>query len=437
MRDKLTFNGFLLGLEEEGDKDSEGVFTLSTEKTVERLTEQYSGDATLGYVELLQGMQEMESNQVDLMLRGSNSFGAWACFSKPLPDLTPILENPYRLLDAKNSLQSGVALLMLLHRKDKVLFSFYQQEQRPRHYRYEAREHCFVEDREFDFPLPHKYRRQGMNWLALNIASEQPLVVHAERDESWRKTGLSKEFVNRLAFYGVPLSFRGQNLQCPLPGRLVPVDSSARSPVGGMGHSWIPMAFKYYPATGDSSHYFLSEPFTGFIAPKVRLGESLLQGRSSSQKPCFVSFPKCPQADHGAVVPFLAGWWPLGRALTVPGFRSFPRKLKNPRLEPPFFVGYASGKPLLCSKVIMLSTALKGQSTVVFVKSGTVLGAHHVDLGVPGTLCVVGMDNLTTDLSRRSVRRDENYHRMIEQLTQEVQDFYDETAQVLGFSQAG
>lgn len=437
MRDKLTFKGFLLGLEEGGDKDSEGVFTLSTEKTVERLTEQYSGDPTLGYVELLQGMQELGSHQVELILRGSTSFGLWACFPETLPDLSTIFENPYRLLDAKNSLQSAVALLMLLHRHDRVVFSFFRQDQRPRHYRYEAREHSFVEEREFDLVLPHKCRRMRTNWLGLNITSEQSLVVHANRKESWRKTGLSKEFANRLAFYGVPLTFRGQNLQCPLPGRLVPVDSSARSPVGGMGHSWIPMAFKYFPADRHSSDYFLSEPFTGFIAPKVRLGESLLDGRSSSQKPCFVSFSKCPKAEYGAVVPFLAGWWPMGRALTVPGFRTFPRKLKNPRLEPPLFVGYASGKPLLCSKVIMLSTALKGQSTVVFVKSGTVLGAHHVDLGVPGTLCVVGMDNLTTDLSRRSVRRDESYHRMIEQLTHEVQEFYEETAQVLGFSQAG
>lgn len=437
MRDKLTFNGFLLGLAEGGDKDSEGFFTLSAEKTVERLTEQYAGDSTLGYVELLQGMQELGSTQVDLVLHDSHRFGLWSNFSESLPDFRAIFENPYRLLDAKDSLQSAVALLMLVHRKDRVLVSLYPHGLRPRHYRYQASEHRFVEDRDYEFSLPPKYRRKGGSWLGLNIASEKALVLQTDRSNSWRRTGLSKEFANRLAFYGVPLTFRGQNLQCPLPGRLVPVDNSARSPVGGMGHSWIPMAFKYFPATGRSSHYFLSEPFTGFIAPKVRLGEALLEGRNSSQKPCFVSFPECPQAEYGAVVPFLAGWWPLGRALTVPGFRSFPLKLKNPRLEPPLFIGQASGKPLLCSKVIMLSTALKGPSTVVFVKSGTVLGAHHAELGVPGTLCVVGMDNLTTDLSRRSVRRDENYHQMIQQLTREVQEFYEETAQVLGFSRAG
>ena len=134
-----------------------------------------------------------------------------------------------------------------------------------------------------------------------------------------------------------------------------------------------------------------------------------------------------------STVPFKRSWWHKSEPLAVPGFRTFGRSLANPRLEPPLFGSHPKGKPLVCSRIFMLSTALSGMSTLVFVKHGVVLGARHENLGAPGSLCLVGMEDLGTDLSRRRVRQDERYEALLRHLRRDMAAFHQEAAHVLGF----
>ncbi|MCA9778698.1 MAG: hypothetical protein KC800_18345, partial [Candidatus Eremiobacteraeota bacterium] len=327
---------------------------------------------------------------------------------------------------------SGIGLLLL----EEKQVSWTVGERRERlHWQFHPQSSTFRRVSQPDWLVPNPVDgKLGHVWVQLHVRSESRLPVFtSEPLESWQGTALSREFTNRLAFYPMPLLCRGQDLQCPLPGRLVPNDHWCRSPVGGTGYSWVPLAYQYKAADSLSPHPFLSEPFTGVIARNVKLGDSSLSGYSSGSKPDYVVLKGSRSVAEAPTVPFRRSWWHKSGQLEVPGFQKFHRTLANPRLEPPLFRSHPRGNPLVCSRIFMLSTALSGLSTLVFVKHGVVLGARHEDLGAPGSLCLVGMHDLGTDLSRRRVRRDERYEALLAQLRREMSSFYHDAAHVLGF----
>jgi hypothetical protein len=430
-RKKLTFDGFLMEMGEAGTRDSEGVFTLAAQKTVERLREQYSADPLLGYIEILQGFQETGALCVELHAREPSQFTFSALYLEP-PDLDLVLNDPLSILSASSCLQSGTGLLLL--QEEQISWSVTQSRGRENwEFHNESGTFRPVADLNWRVPNPVK-SKLGAVWLQLHIRSEKVLPIYTwENLESWGNTYLTREFTNRLAFYAKPLTFRRKNLQCPLPGRLVPNDHWCRSPLGGMGYSWVPLAYQYVAADSETRHSFLSEPFTGLIANKVKLGDSTLSGYASASKPDYVALKGCETVAAAPTVPFKRSWWHRSEQLAVPGFQAFSEALQNPRLEPPLFRSHPQGKPLVCSRIFMLSTALNGLSTLVFLKHGTVLGARHEDLGAPGSLCLIGLNDLSTDLSRRRVRQDERYDALVNMLRGEMELFYNEAAHVLGF----
>ena len=430
-RKKLTFQGFIMEAGQAGTKDSEGVFTLAAHRTVERLREQYSADPLLGYTEILQGFQQSGALRVEMHIRGWNEITLSGLYPQA-PDMEKVLNDPLSILASNDCLQSGTGLLLLT--EDQLSWSVSERRERL-HWQYHSKSSTFRRVEQPDWTVPQPVDgKLGHCWVQLHVRSEQQLPVYTTDSlESWKETRLSREFTNRLAFYPMPLLCRGRDLQCPLPGRLVPHDHWCRSPVGGTGYSWVPLAYQYKAADSSTAHPFLSEPFTGVIARKVRLGDSKLSGYSSNSKPDYVALNGSRSVAEAPSVPFKRSWWHKSEPLAVPGFRTFGRSLANPRLEPPLFRSHPKGKPLVCSRIFMLSTALSGMSTLVFVKHGVVLGARHENLGAPGSLCLVGMEDLGTDLSRRRVRQDERYEALLRHLRRDMAAFHQEAAHVLGF----
>lgn len=431
-RKKLTFDGFLMGLGEEGVKDSEGVFTVAARQTVERLREQYSVDLGLGYTEILQGFQELGAEWVEIASKRSGSVVFSARFPGEAPQLQSVLEQPLSILASENCLQSGTGLILLQHDEDQVFWSI-GDGRNFQDWQFILRDGCFQPSTEGGLRRPILSGHQvGKKWLQFHLHSQRPLAIFADdSSKRWENTKLSEDFAHRLAFYGCPLVFKRRNLQCPLPGRLVPTDYWSRSPAGGMGYNWIPLAFHYVAAHKGSTHYFCSEPFTGVIANKVEINGEMVSGYGASSKPDFVRMTG--SGDGVCTVPFKRSWWHRSSNLTIGGFEAVNSRIKNPRLEPPLFRDHPRGKPLKCSRLHMLSTALKGPSTLVFVKHGVVLGARHEELGAPGSLCLVGLEDLTTDLSRRAVRQNDRYRRLVSQLDREITGFYRDTRKILGF----
>jgi hypothetical protein len=433
-RKKLTFEGFLMEMGKPGLKDSEGSFTVASQQTVERLREQYSGDPLLGYTEILQGFQQFGAQTVEMSGRSGLGFTLSARFASPGPDLSHVFAQPLSILAAECCLQSGTGLLLLQHDRDLVVWSVDDGAQRS------DWQFC-TESGQFEradaipgFRSRRKPIENGTVWVELHIRSPKRLSVYcADPSEGWEDTTLRRDFVHRLAFYGCPLSYHSMNLQCPLPGRLVVTDHWSRSPIGGMGYSWIPLAYQYVAAKAGSTHYFLSEPFTGVIANKVRINDEVVGGYSANSKPDYVCL-KGANDGRRTDVPFKRSWWHRSERLVIPGFERLESQIKNPRLEPPLFYGHPKGRALKCSRIHMLSTALSGNSTIVFVKHGVVLGARHEELKVPGALCIVGFENLTTDLSRRSVRQNADYDELVRQVSNELWDFYGDAAGTLGFN---
>lgn len=440
-RKKLTFDGFLMEMGEAGAKESEGFFTVATRQTVERLKEQYAADPLLGYTEILQGFQELGAECVELVGRGKKSLTLSARFANPVPDLSEVFRDPLNILSATSCLQSGTGLLLLRHAEDRIVWVQSGGRER-QEWRFEPKTACFELSDEVTpkLPLPQS-TKLGSTWLQLHITAASGLPVYtSERVKSWRDTNLSKEFTNRLAFYGRPLNFRSGRfqspvaVQCPLPGRLVPHDRWSKSPMGGMGYSWVPMAFHYIAAPPLKQHYFLSEPFTGVVGDKVSLNGRLLDGYRGSSKTGFVSFQGAKNRREASRIPFKRSWWHKSEKLNISGFQSFPVRIANPRMEPPLFRSHPLGHPLVCSRIYMISTAASGPSTLVFVKHGVVLGARHADLGVPGSLALVGVEGLTTDLTRRSIRQNAPYESLVQDVAQEMLTFYRRASQTLGFA---
>jgi hypothetical protein len=220
-------------------------------------------------------------------------------------------------------------------------------------------------------------------------------------------------------------------MQTPRPGRLVPYDYFQKHEGGPVGYSWEPLAFELRAGAPDSPMSFLSEPFTGSIAPVVSVDGHVSRGFRPREFPDYVSFKGIEQPRSSCRIPFRRKRFFGAGELSTPGFQSFPRDLVNPRRDGGLLQVHCSGRPLYCSSLTMLSTALGGPSTVIFVKNGAVLGGRYEDLGVGGTLCVVGTEGLSTDLSRRNIRRDAAYHSLVARLRRECLLFARETAENL------
>ena len=353
-------------------------------------------------------------------------------FSSERAILEPVLSNPLEVLAAQDCLQSGTGLVLLEHEQDEVFWSI-QEARNVVSWRFESESMTFQPSPETP-RLPTLSRLfTGKVWLRLTVKTSEPLSLFpVESEKRWNDTSLSRDFANRFAFYGRPLFFQGKPLQCPVPGRLAPVDAFGPSPVGGTGYSWIPLAFDYRAAAPDSAHYFLSEPFTGTIGRKVEVNGRLHNGYGEHLRTRYVRLRGRDGLPGGVSVPFRRSWW-MARELTLPGFEQSSFAMSHPAVEPPLLFGYAEGKALKCSRVLMLSTAMKGPSHLVFLKHGVVLGARAEELGVPGALCMVGLEGLTPGLSRRSVRLNDSYRSLVNEVREELREFSEATRRVVGF----
>ncbi len=425
MRERLTFKGFLMGLEQEGTKDSEGVFTLSHVRSAEKLREQFSGDPILAYTEILQGLRQAGAARVWLVEhpRGMG-LQIWAAFEGELPDLAGLWDEPLAILETRSYLHSGTGLLLLAHERDGIRWSL-QDETGDRHWLYNFRSGNF--ERQFDGePLAPGRSGEGFaSLLRLEVTSSTPLALYGEGRTCWKDSPWHKEFISRIAFYGAPLLWRRKPLQGPIPGRLVPTDHWRKLPNGPTGYNWEPLGFQLHAGRPDDSMSFLSEPFTGVVGDVVSVNGKAEKGFGVGSKPDYVAFVAHDRRTR-CRVPFQVRRFFGKSQLTLPGFSQFPEELVNPRMDGGLTRIHCWGKPVYCSRLIMLSSALQGPSTIVFTRHGCVLGGRHVDLGIGGTLCVVTSERLSTDLSRRSIREDEEYRNLVRELRGQVAMFTEE-----------
>lgn len=416
---------------EAGAVDSEGAFTLSHQRSAVKLREQFAGDPILGYTELLQGFRQAGASKV--WLKADSFFrklSISAAFPDSLPDLSRVFGQPLAVLEAQDYLHSGTGLLLLQHGEDSVSWSMLENEREQKVWLFNNRDGLFELQPKavrLDFG-PHA--KGALAVMSLQIKSAKPLAIYGGRDHCWRDTVWHKDFVSRMAFFGTPLYSGNQLLQTPIPGRLVPKDHWRKLPRGQMGYNWEPLAFQLYAGSAQDSMSFLSEPFTGVVGDVVNVNGQVQTGFGVGSKPDYVDFV-ASNRESRCRVPFQVRRF-FGRSyLTLPGFSQFPGELINPRMEGGLTRIHCWGKPVYCSRLIMLSSALQGPSTIVFTRHGCVLGGRHEDLGVGGTLCVVTSESLSTDLSRRSIRDDQAYQDLVDELRSQVRSFAAETIENL------
>jgi hypothetical protein len=413
---------------EAGVKDSEGHFTVSARLSAEKLKEQYAQDLLLGYTELLQGFRELGARSVRIIAHPPGQVELLAQFPGEGPDLSSLLLDPLNILSANHALHSGTGLLLLQHADDEVWFSRWGLGEPLVHWRFRPGEAAFELTTEAPWATsPRKSAVQGPRIWRFMLRAKRLALFPRDRLKCWRDTPVAQEFADRMAFYGLPTICAGELLQTPLPGRLVPGDFFQRHQGGPTGYSWEPLAFELVAGLPESSMSFLSEPFTGTIAEVVSVDGQLHTGYGSGTYPDYVSFKGIEQAPTACVVPFQKRRFFGSGQLTTPGFQRFPSQLINPRQDGGMTRVHCWGHPLFCSRLTMLSTALGGPSTVVFLRHGAVLGGRHEDLGVPGTLCLIGTEGLSTDLSRRTIRRDKAYLENIARLRRQCLAFAAET----------
>ena len=425
--DRITFDGFLMDMAEIGQKDSEGSFTVSAKRSALRLKEQYASDPLLGYTELLQGFRELGAREVRIIPRPPGTVDILAAFPGSGPDLTSLLLDPLNILSAHHALHSGTGLLLLQHSEDQVWWSRWGTGE-PVHWKFCSSEATFELVPDPPRALaPQRDLGHSQIWrLRLTTAGRLALFPR-DQQRCWRRTPVALEFVDRMAFYGLPTICAQELMQAPIPGRLVPVDFFQQHAAGPMGYSWEPLAFELVAGQPESSMSFLSEPFTGTIAEIVSVDGHVSTGFGSGSYPDYVSFKGVEQPRTTCEIPFRRKRFFGSGRLTTPGFQTFPSQLINPRMDGGLTRVHCWGHPLFCSRLTMLSTALGGPSTVVFLRHGAVLGGRHEDLGIPGTLCLMGVEGLSTDLSRRTVRRDSAYLDAIGRLRRQCLSFAVET----------
>lgn len=429
-REKLTFQGFMMEMEQEGTKDSEGVFTLSHGRSAEKLKEQFASDPILGYTEILQGFRQAGASKVWLVdhMRGQG-VQIWAAFQTGLPDLSGLWQEPLAILKTSNYLHSGTGLLLLVHDRDQVKWSLRDPEGE-RHWQFNHREGLFERDLE-SRPLNPGGKGKGYShFLRLEVAADDRLGLYGEGRTCWKDTPWHRDFISRMAFFGIPLQWRDRLLQGPIPGRLVPTDHWRKLPNGPTGYNWEPLAFQLHAGRSEDSMSFLSEPFTGVVGDVVSVNGQTQRGFGVGSKPDYVGFVGYDRSTR-CRVPFQVRRFFGTSQLTLPGFSQFPEKLVNPRMDGGLTRIHCYGRPVYCSRLIMLSSALQGPSTVVFTRHGCVLGGRHADLGIAGTLCVVTSEKLSTDLSRRTIREDQEYRTLLRELRGQVMAFTEETIENL------
>jgi hypothetical protein len=426
---RITFDGFLMDMAEAGVKDSEGVFTVAAARSAKQLKEQFARDTLLAYTELLQGFRELGAAEVRIVPNPPGSVDLLAKFPGQAPDLGALFDDPLNILSARHALHSGTGLLLLQHEDDLVWWSRRGGAQEAQ-WKFDSTSKTFRrQDRGLRWPSSPVI--DGTVWRLSLRCRETLALFPRDRLKCWRDTPLAQEFVDRMAFYGVPTFCADQPLQSPIPGRLVPVDFYQKHETGPMGYNWEPLAFELVAGPPDSSMSFLSEPFTGTVASVVSVDGRVQTGFGSWVYPNYVSFKGHELPRTATQIPFRRKRFFGSGSLATPGFASFPSSLINPRMDGGLTRVHCWGQPLFCSRLTMLSTALGGPSTVVFLKHGAVLGGRHEDLGVPGSLCLVGTEGLSTDLSRRTVRRDDSYLRTLASLRRGCLAFAAETAENL------
>lgn len=429
---RISFSGFLMDMAAGGVKDSEGAFTVSARASVDRLKEQFAGDPLLAYTELLQGFRELGASEVRILPRAPCEVHIAASFPAPGPDLGALLADPMNLLSAGHVLHGGTSLLLLQHDEDEMWWSRWGDVE-PAHWRFDPAGATFELMPGPSAPPVPRGRGDGgrRTWRLLLKARRRLSLFPADRLKCWKDTPVAQEFVDRMAFYGVPTVCAGQPMQTPIPGRLVPVDYHYKHATGPVGYSWEPLAFELVAGASDSSMSFLSEPFTGAIAEVVSVDGEVRTGFSAGAYPHYVSLKGFEQRRTATRIPFQRRRFFGKTQLAAPGFESFPTALINPRQEGGLLRVHCWGRPLYCSRLTMLSSALGGPSTLVFLRHGAVLGARHENLGVPGTLCLIGTEGLTSDLSRRAIRQDEVYRSVVAETRRRCLLFATETAENL------
>lgn len=408
-------------MSEGGEKDSQGQFTLAASKSVERLREQFSGDLSLGFVELIEGFQEQGATRVEICSEGIDRVDITGYFPDSDPDMSALFSNPLGILEAQTYLHSGTGLILLEHVADRVSWTRRVGRSLDRWDYQETSGYFEAVDQETTAERPSVVPSE-LTWTLRVFAKGQLALFSSEARSQWEGQHLSVEFASRLAFSSLSLTFNGKLIQCPLPGRLAQEDHWRRSSSGVPGYNWIPLALQYR-ASRESSHGFLSEPFTGVIADAVLVDGELAWGFGSGSFPDFVSLISVTGSKECSTVPFQVRRFFGARKLRLPGFRAMHQPLIHPRMDGGLTRVHCKGPSLICSEILMLSTALVGPSTLVFMRHGVVLGAVHEDLGVRGSVCLVDASKLKTDLSRRNVRKDENYKGLLKEVRQNLLAF--------------
>ena len=431
--ERISFDGYLMEMEEAGTKDSEGEFTLTASKAVERLREQFAQAPLLGYTELFQGFRALEATSVTIETRAPEEIRLSASFRGRGPNLTTLLENPLSILSADHGLHSGTGLLLLRHEQDRVWWSCCRGS-RWEHWRYRSSEGQFVKDTGPD----EESRSTSVTTWRFTLRVEDGGLKYLypfHRDERWRWSPLTNELIAKLAFYGLPVTCDGRAVQSPIPGRLVPQDVLRQHRGGPLGSNWEPLAYELLAGCSRKSTSFLSEPFSGTISDIIFVDGTFHRGYGDGCYPDFVSFKSQGRTDVTCEVPFRRRRFFGGSLLKAPGFEAMPSRLINSRMEGGWLNPESSGQSLYCSRLIMLSVALKGPSAVAFLQHGVLLGASYEDLGVPGTLCLIDTEGLSTDLSRRAIRRDKAYLARLEELRAACLAFAQEATEVFSEEQ--